>query len=268
METSFLDSFQQAGLTRDQAALYGALLSKGALPARKATLEAGVSRTLGYAVLDQLIALGLVQKDEKSSKIALYTPSHPSVLQDRIEAEQKASERAAAALKTILPDLSSAFNLATGKPGVRFYEGLEGIKEVLEDTLTAKDTIYSYVDLEMIEKNIGDLNRAYVAKRERLGLKKKGLLLDTQENRFLLEGYHVKVTDAKLIKADVAPFKTVMQIYDGRISYFTLGTEQLVGVIITDPHIFEMHKTLFELVWNSPLATNLDQPLGGISKAA
>ncbi len=268
MNTPFRDSFEQVGLTRDQAALYETLIQYGALTARKATTEAGVNRTLGYAVLDQLIALGLVRKDEKSEKIALFVPTHPSALQDRIESQQKAAERAAATLKTILPDLSSAYNLATGRPGVRFYEGADGIRQVLEDTLTAKETIYSYADLEMIEKHIGDINRAYVQKREKLGLKKKALLLDTDENRFLLEGYHIKITDVKLIKADASPFKTVMQIYDGRISYFTLGVEQLVGVIITDPHIYEMHKALFESVWNSKLARELDHSSGGNSNAA
>lgn len=257
METaSFKDQLAVAGLTPDQASIYDVLLRGGPEKAREVSLQTGVSRTLTYAVLEQLIAIGLVKKDEKDQSVARFAPMHPAILQDRAEKIQKDAERASIVLKSTLPDLSSAFNLATGRPGVRFYEGLDGIKEVLEDTLTAKETIYSYADLEMIEKHIGDINRAYVAKRERLGLKKKALLLDTSENRFLLEGYHIKITDVKLIKAATSPFKTVMQIYDGRISYFTLGVEQLVGVIITDPHIYEMHKALFDFVWESPLATN------------
>ncbi|MFZ2556252.1 MAG: helix-turn-helix domain-containing protein [Minisyncoccia bacterium] len=251
---SFVDQLTQSGLTRDQAALYGALLRKGSLPAREAALEAGIGRTLGYALLEQLMEMGLVTKSKEKGSVANFAPAHPSVLQDRIDAQQKSAERAALTLKTILPDLSSLYNLATGRPGVRFYEGLEGIKEVLHDTLTAKESIYTYADLEMIEKHIGDINRDYGRSRDKLNIKKRALLLDTEENRFLLEGYHTKVTDVKLIKADAAPFRTVMQIYDGKISYFTLGVEQLVGVIIADPHIYEMHKILFNAMWNSPLA--------------
>lgn len=251
---AFHTGLLEAGLTPHQAALYEALLTHGPLPASKATKIANVPRTLGYVVLDQLVGEGLVTKSKAEGAKTLFAPAHPGTLADRAEAALKAAERAKTTLSTILPELSSAYNLATGRPGVRFYEGLDGIKQVLEDTLTAKETIYSYADLEMIDRHIGDINRAYVQKRERLGLKKKALLLDTQENRFLLEGYHIKITDVKLIRASTAPFKTVMQIYDGRISYFTLGVEQLVGVIITDPHIYEMHKALFETLWNSPLA--------------
>jgi hypothetical protein len=193
----------------------------------------------------------------KRIKLTKVSPAHPAVLQERIDAAARSAERAAIALKSALPDLSSAYNLATGRPGIRFYEGLDGIKEVLEDTLTAKETICTYADLEMIEKFIPDINRDYAAKRDKLGLKKKALLLDTQENRFLLEGYHTNVTDVKLIAAHAAPFKTVMQIYDGKISYFTLGTDTLVGVIITDPYIYSMHRALFEATWDSPSTSNL-----------
>ena len=258
METpiSYLSELQEAGLTPHPAALYETLVRRGPLPASKATLHAAVPRTLGYAVLKQLEDVGLVSKTDQPGKVAQFSAAHPNLLQERIEASAKSAERAATALKSILPDLSSAYNLATSRPGIRFYEGLEGIKAVLEDTLTAKETIYSYADLDMVEKHIGEINRDYVAKRERLGLKKKVLFPDTQENRFVLEGYHVKITDAKLIPAGGHSFQTVMQIYDGKISYFTLGTEALVGVIITDPHIYEMHKALFESLWESPLATS------------
>lgn len=253
-----IEMLVQAGLTKDQAALYAALLAKGPQTAREATKAAGVNRTLGYAVLAQLQEIGLVLKADEPGAVAVFSPAHPNTLHERIDAQAQSAERAAIALKSALPDLASAYNLSIGRPGIRFYEGLDGIKEVLEDTLTAKEIIYSYADLDMVEKHIPDINKEYVAKRERLGLKKRALFPDTQENRFVLEGYHVKITDAKLIPTHEHPFKTVMQIYDGKISYFTLGTDTLVGVIITDPNIYEMHKTLFESLWESPTVRSVD----------
>ncbi len=255
MDTSYLDTFQQAGLTHDQAALYGILLSKGALPARKATLEAGVSRTLGYAVLDQLIALGLVQKDEKSSKIALYTPLHPSILQDRIEAQQKASERAGAALKTILPDLASAFNLATGKPGVRFYEGEEGVREVLFDSLNAQEIIYTYADIETVDGYVGDINDEYVRLRLKKGLKKKLLVPDSPAARAEMSRLNTELTDMRLIPNQDAPaLHAAMEIYDGKISYLTFTKDILMGTIISDPAIYALHRFLFEEQWKRALS--------------
>ena len=255
MESSvFIESFEKAGLTRDQAALYEALLRKGSLTARAAALEAKIGRTLGYAVLDQLIEQGLVEKRDSAGAVSRFFPLHPATLQEKVEAQQKTSERAAIALKAILPDLSSIYNLSTGRPGVRFYEGLEGIKQVLDDSLTSKTEIYSYVDIAAVEKFMPDLSREFAKSRQRLGIKKKNIGIDTPENRAEIEGYYTDVTEERLIKSLVTSFGTVMQIYDGRISYFTLGVEPLIGVIITDKHIYEMHKTLFEFAWNSPSA--------------
>ena len=92
MDITFSEELKQAGLTQHQAALYETLLKSGAMPARKATLEAAVPRTLGYAVLEQLIELGLVKKDD--SPVAKFSAAHPNVLQERIEAAAKSAERA------------------------------------------------------------------------------------------------------------------------------------------------------------------------------
>ena len=59
------EMLMQVGLTKDQAALYAALLAKGPQTAREATKAAGVNRTLGYAVLAQLQEIGLVLKADE-----------------------------------------------------------------------------------------------------------------------------------------------------------------------------------------------------------
>lgn len=250
MDTSFRDSFEQAGLTRDQAALYETLIRNGALTARKATTEAGVNRTLGYAVLDQLITLGLVRKDDKSEKIALYIPTHPSVLQERVESEQKSAERAAITLKAILPDLSSAYNLATGKPGVKFYEGEAGQRETLWDSLTSTEIIYTYVDVETVDAFVDELNQAYVKERIKRRIKKKILAPDTPQARAELAANTDELTEMRLIPEQDAPqFHTAMQIYDGKVSYLTFTNDIMTGTIIHDRAIYTLHRFLFEHQW-------------------
>ena len=132
---------------------------------------------------------------------------------------------------------------------MQFFEGMDGIKKILDDSLASKTEIYSYADIESINKYIPDLNREYVAKRERLKIKKRGIVLDTPFNREFLSSYHKKVTETKFIKLSTPPFQTVMQIYDNKISYLTLDVKKIVGAIITDPHIYQMHKSLFEYLW-------------------
>lgn len=249
----YVEQLRLAGLTNDQAVIYEALLRKGSLSAREIAKETTVPRTLGYAVLEQLLAIGLVKKDG-SKKIIHFLPSHPAILQERIDAQQKQAERASTTLKASLPELSSLYNLTSGKPGIQFFEGMQGIKQVLDDSLTSKTEIYSYVDIAAVEKYIPDISRDFAKARRHRDIKKKNIGIDTPENRAEIEGYYTDVTEERLLPSLSNSFGTVMQIYDGRISYFTLGQENPIGVIITDKNIYEMHKTLFELNWNDPRA--------------
>jgi sugar-specific transcriptional regulator TrmB len=240
---------QNIGLTPDQIAIYLSLLKTGAAPVRKIIPEAKIKRGLAYKVIDQLIELGLVEKKEEDGKVTLFAPSHPERLKKMLQEKEESLKTTSSALSEVLGKLSSEFNLISGKPNVQFFEGLAGIEEVLDDSLYAKSEIYSYADLESIEKYIKVINKKYVEKREKFGIKKKGIVLDTDFNRKFLQDYHTDITDTKLIKSAAVPFQTVMQIYDNKISYMTLTDKEMIGVIIEDKNISTMHKNIFEYLW-------------------
>jgi hypothetical protein len=207
-----------------------------------------------------MVPLGLVEKNDRPGKIAVFNAVHPVKLKEILDARLELAQSAKVNLESILGRLTSDFNLVSGKPGVQLYEGMSGIQQVLNDSLSSKTEIYTYADVESVDKYIPDINREYVAKREKLNLKKKGIAFDTPETRYFLEGYHAGITEMKLISWRAMPFKTIMQIYDGKISYFTLGETNLVGIIVSDPHIYQMHKEMFEFLWNSPLTRAPDSP--------
>jgi HTH-type transcriptional regulator, sugar sensing transcriptional regulator len=245
---------KDAGLSGEQAAVYEALLRKGESPAREVALEAKVGRTLGYAVLDQLVAMGLAQKSKRPGSKTLFIPSHPSILEERVLSQQKAAERSALTLKSLLPDLSSMYNLATGRPGVRFYEGEAGQRETLWDSLTSTETIYTYVDVETVDAYVDDLNKAYVRERQKRGVKKQILSPDTPQARAELRELNDPLTEMRLLPEQDAPqFHTAMQIYDGKVSYLTFTNDIMTGTIINDRAIYTLHRFLFEHQWKHAL---------------
>ncbi|MBI2612198.1 hypothetical protein HYW59_00060 [Candidatus Kaiserbacteria bacterium] len=254
MELTYQQSLVQSGLEKNQALIYEALVKNGSLPASSAARLAGLGRPLTYNVLDELIAIGLVEEKKESGKVARFYPAHPLKLKEIIEKRLEAAQGARTALEGVLGKLTSDFNLVSGKPGVRFFEGLDGVKAVLDDSLTAKETILSYADVLAVEKYIAELNREYVRSRERLDVKKNLICADTEMNRTFFRDFKPTLTQIKLVDMPPAPFKTIMQIYDGKISYFTLGAETLIGIIVADSNLYMMHKMLFEKLWESPLA--------------
>jgi sugar-specific transcriptional regulator TrmB len=206
---------------------------------------------LAYKIIEQLIALGLVEKRENIGKVTLFFPTHPGKLRELVQRREEELKKAEASLGGIMGKMVSDFNLLSGKPNVQFYEGMDGMKKVLEDSLTAEGEILAYSDIVAIQKYIPEVNADYVAKRRKFGVKKKGLIFDSPEARKILEGYNPDITENKFIKFKADPSKTIMQIYDNKISYITLSENQMIGVIVEDKQIASLHRNLYEYLWNT-----------------
>ena len=253
-ELEYTQAIEDAGLSKEQAIVYEVLLRGGEMPASKVTKAIpssfSLSRPHVYRVLDELVELELVKKAEEKGKIATFLPLHPIAINKVIDSQKEKIERVKKQFLATSGELSSLFNLSVGKPGVQFYEGEDGVWEVLMDSLTASEEILSYADLDAISKYIPALNAEYSALREEKGIKKRGLVVDTPEARKFLSSYDKTISNVRIIKSNSpSSFHTIMQIYDDKISYITLTKDYLIGIIITDPHIAKTHRYLFESMW-------------------
>ncbi|OGG87922.1 hypothetical protein A2592_01520 [Candidatus Kaiserbacteria bacterium RIFOXYD1_FULL_42_15] len=253
IQLEYTQNLTDAGLSNDQAVVYETLLKLGESQASKLakSVPTSLSRPLVYKVLEELIGLDLATKADSKGKVATFTPKHPVAISKIIDKEKERIEHTKKQFLTTSGKLSSLFNLSVGKPGVQFYEGKDGVWEVLMDSMNATEEILTYADLEAIAKYIPELNAEYSALREEKDVKKRGLVIDSPAARKFLASYDGEVTHTKLISGTEAtvPFQTVMQIYDNKVSYITLTDEYLVGIIITDHFIANTHKYLFESLW-------------------
>ena len=255
IQLEYTKEITDTGLSKEQAIVYEVLLKQGESPASSIAkaVPSGttLSRPLVYKVLEELIQLDLATKSDEAGKIAKFTPKHPVAITKVIDKQKERIEQTKKQFLATSGKLSSLFNLSVGKPGVQFYEGKDGVWEVLMDSLAASEEILTYADLEAIAKYIPDLNAEYSAIREDQDVKKRGLVIDSPEARKFLKSYDGEVTGTKLITStdSVVPFQTIMQIYDNKVSYITLTNEYLVGIIITDQFIANTHKYLFESLW-------------------
>jgi len=235
--------------------IYELLVRLGTKPASDLTKALPATHLLSrpqvYKVLDELIVRGLIEKHDLPGKVATFAVTHPDALAKMLaQNKTQFDERYERASKTI-PQLTSLFNLTSGKPGVQYFEGKDGLWQVLEDTLTAKDEILTYADVEAINQFIPELNAEYVALREDKNVRKRGLVVDTPGARKFIASYTGQVTTTKLIPKiqSLNVFQTIIQIYDNKVSYMTMSEHHLIGIIITDQFIANTHKFLFESMW-------------------
>lgn len=178
----YKDLFTSLGLSANESIIYEYLLKNGESSAGAIIKKTPLKRGVIYNCLEDLAKKDLITeqriaKTKGGGKIAYFTPNHPQKLEEYVESEKIRLEKVQKTLDLGLPAIISDFNLISGKPGVKFYEGIEGIKKVLEDTLTSKEAIYAYSDIEAIVKHIDKINKSYAKKREDLKIKKRRFLL-------------------------------------------------------------------------------------------
>lgn len=246
-----MESLKNIGLSNEQIAVYQALMEFGKLPASTIAAKAGVSRVITYKILDQLENMGIVQKLETPKSVAVFFPADPENLINLVEKKKQELINLETNCATAVSLLKPQFNLLRDKPGIRFYEGLEGVKKVLDDSLFSESEIYTYVNVDMVLEHFSAVNDAYVATREKRGISKKILAADTPTARKYEKEHEDALTDMYIVGKENVPFAAVMNIYDNKISYITVGSssDNLIGVIVEDARIADMHRYFFESLY-------------------
>jgi sugar-specific transcriptional regulator TrmB len=116
------------GLHETEARFYLAALELGQAPMRDVAAKAGISRTNAYDVFARLLEQRLVgQVPGPSSRTMLIVAEAPERILEIVEERRRK-------LEFVLPELRSLHNRSASKPKVRFHQGAEGIKAVLEQT--------------------------------------------------------------------------------------------------------------------------------------
>ncbi|MBA3047058.1 hypothetical protein KKC83_03015 [Patescibacteria group bacterium] len=245
----YKDIFTQIGLSANEAVVYEYLLKNGESSAGKIIKKTPLKRGVVYNALTALVKKGLASQKTKD-KVAYFSPDHPEKLRDFAEQKESEFKKAKNTLEANLSGIVSDFNLVSGKPGVRYFEGINGLKIVLDDMLTAKETICTFADVEAVVKYMEKLNREHAKKREQLNIMKKIIVIDTLFARNYLKDYHPKVSEFRFIDHLKYPFNSIVEIYDGKVAYISLSTKGIISMIINDKNIYQFNKSLFKFTWN------------------
>lgn len=242
----------QLGLGEKEALVYETLLRLGKAGMGRLIQELPFKRANTYNLVADLTAKGLLTETEERGK-KVFIAENPGKLHDLLEARQHELKHAHQSLEAILPDLRSVYALALNKPGVRFYEGIEGIKLVLEDTLVNNPgkTIDAFSDVAGYARYLRDWNtRHYAPKRKRLGIRERVIIPDNKEALAYMEGYQAsEVTDILFLDHRQYPFTTEVNIYNSKVSFVTFSEKTHIGVIIENDAIFQTLSSIFAFCW-------------------
>ncbi len=241
----YKEELKKIGLSEGEADIYVFLLKNGIQSAGDIITGTGLKRGNTYNILEALVTKKLITQQEKN-KSAHFSIENPRALLDYIDQKKADLDNKKALTEVLLPSLVSTYQLTTNKPVVSYYEGKEGFMHVLNDSLTSKTEVLQYSDIEIFETVFKAENDEHVKKRGELHVEKKLIVLDTEFTRNLYCNLHEEaVSRVHAIPPSEKTFDVALFIYDEKVSYLTLVKDKVIGVIIEDKRIYEMHRHLF-----------------------
>ena len=138
------------GLTEKEARIYLSSMELGPSPVQKIAKHADINRVTAYAVIDILMEKGLMSTFE-DGKRTVYVASEPESLMNLFDQQKRSIDDHEKDLQKTLPEFRSKYNLAEGKPIVRYYEGLDGVISMNDDTLQVdSDKIFTSYNIDVV----------------------------------------------------------------------------------------------------------------------
>ncbi|MCX6735711.1 MAG: hypothetical protein NTZ13_01350 [Candidatus Parcubacteria bacterium] len=238
METN--DILQKIGLSKEESAVYLALLHKGNLSISQISAATKLYRPEVYKVLPKLQERNLVNTTIKGKR-KLFMAASPEKLASLLSSLGNDLNRA-------LPEMLSEFNKKEKRPFTIFLDGTEGVRKVYDDivaTLKKGDTFYRYSSPTILKKRGYYVSENYTKLRD-----------EKQLERYVItnEGSKKwkKIKFEKSVKIipksfDLFEYDITQLIYGDKIAFVDYNTE--TAVIIENPMIAEFQRKIFKLLF-------------------
>lgn len=236
------------GLNEKESAVYLALISLGAAPVRAVSEKAKVNRGTTYDILKSLQKQGLVSFYDTQTH-QYFTAESPEKLLTALEQKQGELEEVKKQISQSLPELKSAFEKRGGRPLMRLYEGMQGVKAILEDVLETvavqKEKEYYVYSSSNVRKNVYQAMPDFSQKRIKKKMKVKTIALGGG-------GQLIGLDERKWMEVPKGELKATYEIiYAGKVAHISLDdAENPVGVLIQNQEIYETQKMIFTFSWN------------------
>ena len=232
---------RKIGFDEKKAKIYLALLELGNAKAQDIVKKTGIARPTVYDVLAKLAQEGLAYSYEKRG-IKIFGSDDPHHLLERAKEQERIIE-------TLMPELKSIYNTTRGKPTIKFYEGIEGVKRVLQDTLTSKNKellgILSMKDLYDVPGR--KFMQEYVKQRIASGYGLKVIRSNPKEIEEMWPTSKEEARELRYAPAEMV-FGTTIYIYDNKVGMISTVKENFGMIIESDEYATTM-SNLFRALW-------------------
>jgi HTH-type transcriptional regulator, sugar sensing transcriptional regulator len=240
---SIESQLHRLGITGKTFQFYMAALDLGEASINEVAERSGVRRTTGYDLAEKLEKEGLLTLRDVGTR-RMVRVEDPIALLQQMEQRRKVAE-------DLLPHLRSMYNLAAGKPQIHFYEGVEGIKKVLWDTLTctsgrlcgilSMDELMTIPGIEVMDQ--------LIAERLQRGISLRVVRSREKDSEQIWPRSADERRDLRFAPEELLLSMT-QYVYDNKVAIISSRKENY-GVIIESREFADLQSMLFEMLWNA-----------------
>ncbi len=252
------DLLQSIGLTDKETVMYMALLRNGTQPTSHLARKAHLNRGTAYVVLHSLLEKGLIVKSVKRN-VQYFSPLDPTQIVAFLDHRAQEITSARQNVQSMLGQITAIMNPLTSKPKIEYFDGPEGARFVLEQTLLAKDLILrSFLSIADISEFTGaDFFNHYTQKRIQKGYELHVIRTLEKDRQALsrdpfAKHYISSRKDKRKIRyiPDELAFPITLYMFDSRIAVISSKDEGF-SLLIESRELSTMLKKLFDFIWKS-----------------
>lgn len=241
------------GLSEKEAKVYLASLELGPSPVQKISQRSKVNRATTYVVIEDLKAMGLMSTFDQGKK-TYFVAEQPERLLSHLKSQESELKEKIAIMQEKLPELKSIFNANEGKPKVKYYEGIEGLKAVRRDfieTLKLKGgEVFAFLPLDEFDKIKPLFQEGEYLVKALSKIKFKVIYTSENGRDKEYEEESRKIGD-EVVFVDYKsyPLKGGMNVYGDKVFLIDyLG--KTGGIMIENRTLAKMFESIFLMTWN------------------
>lgn len=239
------EDLKQLGLREKEAELYLALLEAGEANIQDLVEKAGIKRTSVYHLLEYLKEKGFVGVTTKKKR-KLYFAQDPRKLESDLDERRSIVRR-------VVPELLSMANFIQKKPIIRYFEGMEGIKEIYKEYLShhEQEILSWWPEEESYTKTIGDnfFFEYYMPERLKHRIFKRVIAPNTKYFVDLERDDTKQLRKTKLIDLPEGEHRPIEVSIFGGGKIALLSFNEKFGLILESKDVYDNFKSLFESQW-------------------
>lgn len=142
------------------------------------------------------------------------------------------------------------------RPGIKFFEGTEGLKAIYAETLKSKTEIFSVGDCEEWESpDLAAWGRQYNRERAKAKIYERVLIPASEKTINWFRNYPttMKYTQYKILPKEKINylFDSEVNIFEDKIMIALLKKPNRMGILITSAELAKIMKALYEMAWEA-----------------